>query len=98
MTIAMGIFNSNLARSVNENMEQRIEYNVGCDYILAESWNIFIKKLGSMGPIYWRYDEPDMKRVDGLKEIGVKQMTRVLRDDNTYVIKDKKVEGKGLLL
>ena len=98
MTIAMGIFNSNLARSVNENMEQRIEYNVGCDYILAERWNIFIKKLGSMGPIYWRYDEPDMKRFDGLKEVGVTQMTRVLRDDNTDVIKDKKVEGKCLLL
>ena len=98
MTIAMGIFNSNLARSVNENMEQRIEYNVGCDYILSEKWDIFIKKLSSTGPTYWRYNEPDYKRYEALSDVGVESYTRVLRDENTDVIKDKKVEGKCLLL
>ncbi len=85
MTIALGIFNSNLARSVNENMERRIDYNVGCDYILEEKWEIILKKLGSSGPTYWRYKEPDINRFEPLKALGVESMTRVVKDKNTEV-------------
>lgn len=98
MTIAMGIFNSNLARSVNENMENRINYNVGCDYVFEERWGLTIKKSSMGGEAFWRYTEPDFQRFEGLKDAGVTSMTKVLRDDNTIVSLEKKKESGCLLL
>jgi len=85
MTIAMGIFNSNLARSVNENMENRINYNTGCDYILEENWILTIVKDSIGGDPKWRYTEPDYQKYNPLKDIGVNKMTRVIRDNNAEV-------------
>ena len=98
MTIAMGIFNSNLARSVNENMENRIDYNVGCDYKLEERWNLTIKKVSMSSKAYWRYNEPDYQRFEGLKDLGVESMTRVIRDEDTVVAVERKKEIGCLLL
>ena len=98
MTIAMGIFNSNLARSVNENMENRIDYNVGCDYKLEERWNLTIKKVSMSAKAYWRYNEPDYQRFEGLKDLGVESMTRVIRDEDTVVSVERKKEIGCLLL
>lgn len=92
MTIAMGIFNSNLARSVNENMENRISYNVGCDYILEEKWVLIIKKASAGAEAFWRYKEPDFQKYDRLKDIGVESMTKVISDDNAVVTVDRKKE------
>lgn len=95
MTIAMGIFNANLARSVNDNMEERTKYNVGCDYILNERWDIITKKSGEK--VIWKYNEPDFRRYDYLKDEGVESMTRVIRDENTDIKIDNIVENKCLL-
>ncbi|MCR5847451.1 MAG: ABC transporter permease [Lachnospiraceae bacterium] len=92
MTIAMGIFNSNLARSVNENMEKRIAYNVGCDYVLSEKWSITIKKSSMGGEAFWRYKEPDYVRFEGLKDYGVESMTKVVKDNKTTATIDRKKE------
>ncbi|MBR4412263.1 MAG: FtsX-like permease family protein, partial [Lachnospiraceae bacterium] len=98
MTIAMGIFNSNLARSVNENMESRINYNTGCDYVVEEKWNLIIKKSSMGGKAFWRYTEPDYQRFEALEELGVESMTRVIRDDDAMISKDRKKETGVLLL
>ena len=98
MTIAMGIFNSNLARSVNENMEDRINYNTGCDYKIEERWNLTIKKIPMSTEAYWRYNEPDYQRFEGLKDLGVESMTKVLRDEDTIVNVERKKEVGCLLL
>ena len=98
MTIAMGIFNSNLARSVNENMENRINYNVGCDYMVVERWNLTIKKQSMSSEAYWRYKEPDYQRFEPLQELGVTSMTKVVRDEDTIVYMDKRKEVGCLLL
>lgn len=85
MTIAMGIFNANLARSVNENMEQRINYNQGCDYRFEEKWPLFTKTDSSTVTTLWNYTEPDFRRFDSLKDLGVESMTRVVIDNKTEI-------------
>ncbi|MBP5530164.1 MAG: ABC transporter permease [Lachnospiraceae bacterium] len=98
MTIAMGIFNSNLARSVNENMENRISYNVGCDYVMSEYWSITIKKASATSEAFWKYKEPDFMRFDELKEHGVESMTKVIHDDMAAVKIDSKKKEVGCTL
>lgn len=97
-TIAMGIFNSNLARSVNENMALRIKYNVGCDMIVSERWPISVKKTSPIDPGTWKYTEPDYMRFSGLKELGVESMAKVIRDDKMVIKVDKNEFGDNLLL
>ena len=98
MTIAMGIFNSNLARSVNENMEMRTEYNVGCDAIVAEKWGMTVKKNSSSSKGYWKYTEPDIKRFDKLEEYGVVSYTKVLKDTNTdFISKGQELKNCTLM-
>ena len=98
MTIAMGIFNSNLARSVNENMEERINYNTGCDYVISEKWNLTIKRSSASSEAFWKYKEPDYVRYEELKNRGVVSMTRVIRDMNTEVTVNKKKEVEVQLM
>lgn len=85
MTIAMGIFNANLARSVNENMEQRVVYNQGCDYKFAEKWSVFTKIDSETGKTIWNFTEPNYYRFDALDEYGVESKTRVIIDDRTEI-------------
>lgn len=84
MTIAMGLFNANLARSVNTNMEERTKYDVGCDYCYSEQWKLTTVKL-SPEEVAWNYKEPSIQRFNDLEELGVEQMTKVIRDDNAFV-------------
>ena len=44
MTVAGGIFDANMARTMNSNMEKRIVYNVGCDAIYNEDFRLRIQK------------------------------------------------------
>ncbi len=85
MTIAMGLYNSNMARTINENNEDRIEYNLGTDVVLSEHWS-----MGTFSPsqddVRWYYEEPDYGRyTDNLSGI-CESMTRVIYDDNTNVM------------
>lgn len=97
MTVAMGVFNASLARTVNENMEQRTEYNVGTDLIIKEKWNLTTIKLGS-GEYLWSYREPDFARYDVLNDYGVTHKTKVIVDNKTDIIIDKKVEKGNTLM
>ncbi len=96
MTIAMGVFNTNLARTVNENTEQRISYNIGCDLKMEEKWQL-VTVRGEQ-ETSWSYREPDFGRFSFLKDYGATRMTRVLRDDNTDVIIGTKVEKGNTML
>ena len=96
MTIAMGVFNANLARTVNENTECRTEYNLGCDLKITESWKLNTVKT-SESETLWSYKEPDFGKYADLKDYGVTNMTRVMRDDNVDITIDKKVEKGNTL-
>ncbi|MBO4901816.1 MAG: ABC transporter permease [Lachnospiraceae bacterium] len=95
MTIAMGVFNTNLARTVNENMERRIEYNTGCDLQIQEPWQLMM--IRGQTETAWSYREPDFLRYDVLRDYGAQSMTRVLRDDKTDIIIGSKVEKGNTL-
>ncbi len=85
MTIAMGMFNSNMARTINENNEARIEYNLGTDLTFTEHWTMGTY-LDSEKTAHWYYDEPDLERyTDALSDMA-ENITRVIYDDNTNIV------------
>lgn len=84
MTIAIGIFQANMARTVNENNEERIRYNVGCDVRMNERWKKHVRMSGSQA--VWVYTEPDFGRYSELVDSGLcERITRVIEDNNTIV-------------
>ena len=96
MTIAMGLYNSNMARTINENNEQRIEYNLGTDLVLNEHWSM--GTYGGSGEVTWYYDEPDYGRyTESLSEI-CSSMTRVIYDDNANIIAGKSTYNNCVLM
>lgn len=80
MTVAGGIFDANMARTMNSNMEKRIVYNVGCDAIYNEDFRLRIQ-YNKDGSVNWMYDEPDFGKYESLKNEGICDgVTRVLED------------------
>ncbi len=86
LTLSIGIFNANAARTVNKNMEDRIRYSIGADIVLQEHWlntsDFAPPPLGpggagedeSSGPPI--YIEPDFYKYTKLS--GVEEATKVL--------------------
>lgn len=99
MTIAMGVFNANLARTVNENSEIRTRYNVGADLQVQEKWKLTVIRAdpGDPHPM-WSYSEPDFEKYRFLEDMGVEKMTRVIYDTNTDIIVNKKAEKGNTLI
>lgn len=99
MTIAMGVFNANLARTVNENAENRTRYNIGADLQMQEKWKLTVVRADPSDPHpLWSYTEPDFERYKELSELGVEKMTRVIYDTNTDIIVNKKAEKGNTLM
>ncbi|MCQ2421701.1 MAG: FtsX-like permease family protein [Lachnospiraceae bacterium] len=96
LTIALGIFNANIARTVNNNEETRICYNTGADLILQEEWkdNLADIKLGYANTLM--YTEPDFARYEKLREENpdrIKGLAKVLVDDVTVNAAGTSTEG-----
>ncbi len=99
LTIALGLFYANVARTINSNSVDRIAYNTGAEVVVSEQWE---KKLYQvMGRVVdYEYVEPDYLKYDALQENGMcESITRVVRDDafevsyNKTVIKDCQMQG-----
>lgn len=85
MTVAGGIFDANMARTMNSNMEKRIVYNVGCDAIYNEDFRLRIQ-YDKDGSVNWMYDEPDFGKYESLKNEGICDgVTRVLEDERVDI-------------
>lgn len=84
MTIAMGMFNSNMARTINENKTERLKYNMGTDLILQEYWHmgIYIDKEKNAR---WYYNEEDVERFAKCTEGMSESIARVIYDDKTTI-------------
>ena len=83
LTIALGIFNANIARTVNNNEEMRIHYDMGADIVISEQWEDNSSSLKEMPDADLIYYEPDFTRYEHLKEEHPDQLVglaRVLRD------------------
>ena len=97
MTIAMGVFNANLARTVNENVEKRTNYNIGTDYVVQERWVLTTIKLQS-GEYTWKYKEPDYERFKLSEDYGVESFTKVMIDESTDIKVGDKLEVGNMLM
>lgn len=85
-TIASGVFNANMARTINENNEERIAYDTGADAIIGGKWNLSVEH-DVQGAPYWYYNEPyDYEKNVGLVKEGIcDSVTRVIEDSNVLV-------------
>ncbi len=96
LTIAMGIFYANTARTMNTSIEERIRYDTGADIVSSEQWknNLpFAKK--NKKPV--TYEEPNFLRYEELSR-QVQSMTRVIRDTGVRMYYGDKVFEKNTLM
>ncbi len=105
LTMALGIFDATLARTINGNEEDRITYTIGAELVLQEKWDsnkaaidAYITSLREMGQtadinsLDVFYVEPDFNRYMNLD--GVEMASKVLVNDQIDIAVDKgKVSG-----
>lgn len=85
MTIASGIFDANMARTMNQNMEEQIAYVTGADAVVEENFRLQVSKMEGK-ETSWKYLEPDFGRYETLiKENVCEDATRVLIDEKTDI-------------
>lgn len=97
MTIAMGLFNSNMARTINDNNQKRIEYNLGTDVVVSEHWTMGAY-LDASKISHWYYEEPDFERYTGSLSGICDKITKVIYDDNTTIKVDGSELGDSVLM
>jgi putative ABC transport system permease protein len=103
-TLSIGIFNANAARTVNRNMEDRVNYSVGADITVQEYWPSN-KQLSSIestddsseqADIPIVYKEPPFSKFTKLS--GVEMATKVLvKKDASVLINDEWEEGMNFM-
>jgi putative ABC transport system permease protein len=90
LALSIGIFNSNSARTINKNMEEKIYYETGADTVVQGHWtnNQPPPIPGKMGPDLRKkevmyYYEPSF---DAYKNLSAAQsVTKVFKDDSSKV-------------
>ena len=91
LTVAMGIYNAQAARTINANTQERIQYITGADLVLQEVWN----RSETDGGIAV-YSEPDFEKYRMMED--VESATRVYVDDEITVSLEKgKLEDVTLM-
>lgn len=97
VTVAMSLFNANIARTINSNNEARLRLDLGSDYIIREHFEMKIK--GQKPPQTWKYIEPDPALYTKLSgELGIDSFTRVIRDDELEVRNASRVVKNATLM
>lgn len=81
VTIAMGIFNAQTARTVNTNEEDRLSYTIGTDIVLKEVWsdNAEAVEEDMLGMTDLAFTEPDFRKYLELE--GIETVTKVYCDE-----------------
>ena len=82
LTLATGVFDARVARTVNLNNEHSIKYEAGADIVIKEEWQInarhSVAEISDSGNVTYRdivWHEPDFSRYQGLP--GVESVTKV---------------------
>ncbi|MDF2542316.1 MAG: hypothetical protein K0S47_2034 [Herbinix sp.] len=97
ITISLGIFDAQTARTINANDEDNVLYQVGADIILKEQWedNSAIIAKDTTGTITLNYQEPDFMRY--LKIKGVVSTTKVFHGSASMEYKNRDYDGVKLM-
>lgn len=83
LTISLGIFNADTARTINANDENNIAYAAGADVVLREVWEdtSAIAAADRTGTLNTEYIEPDISRYLDIE--GVRSAARVYKTNGT---------------
>ena len=82
LTVALGIYNATVARTIHSNSEKNITYTNGADLVLQEKWidnSVYLKKTESYTPdenLELTYTEPDSKKFGAHEQVA--SMAKVL--------------------
>ncbi|MCR5205609.1 MAG: FtsX-like permease family protein [Lachnospiraceae bacterium] len=90
LTVAFGMFNTTIARTILANAEKNNDYNIGADVVLREFWRdsrVYASHDPSQETEVF-YIEPDSGKYNDIP--GLKSMAKVYRSENTIVKTDKK--------
>lgn len=87
LTVAMGIYNAQSARTVNANTQERILYSVGADLVLQQNWESNHGPIMDTADTEITYSEPDFGAY--LEMDGIQSVTKVLVDNKVTVSADK---------
>ena len=105
LTVSMGIFNAQTARTINANAEEKIRYMAGADLVVREVWSNNKDQLaeykamsGVLTPSESKvvYSEPNYDKY--LTIDGIRSVTKVLYDHQVSVSIDKGKVDNVLLL
>lgn len=93
VTIGLGIFNAQTARTINQNEQDRILYGTGTDIVLQEQWsnNQEAVENDPIGMTALVYTEPDYRKYLQLE--GVQSAARVICDTKASVYSTASVTG-----
>lgn len=100
LTMALGIFSTSTARTINSNAEEKVSYLTGADVVLLEKWKDNSEALkraggdpsdassgGTSGTMELIYEEPDFEKY--MEMDGVEQVTKVLVNEDIQVMLEK---------
>lgn len=95
LTVALGIFSTGTARTINSNAEERVSYLTGADVVLQEKWkdnSETIRRLGggsegTESAMELMYEEPDFDKYPEME--GVEKATKVLVNNEIMVALEK---------
>lgn len=90
VSIAMGIFYSNIARTINQNEEERICYNLGADLVVKEQWQTMSRtyRIGDKQMTDLFYVEPATNLYEKLRKVTDSAAEVVRHDINIKSAKD----------
>lgn len=80
VTIALGVFNAQAARTINANEEENIRYSVGADIVLKEEWADNSQQVKENPDLELVYQEPDFTKYENLS--GVASAAKVFNVSN----------------
>lgn len=93
LTVALGMFNATIARTIVSNAEESIRYSIGADIVLNEVWDSNEAYVQYDPEIELEYKEPDFGRYSQIE--GIESAARVYINDKVEVtIKREKVWPK----
>ena len=89
LTVALGIFNATVARTILSNSESNIRYETGATLVLKEQWESNEAFLADNPDKEVSYTEPDFSTYESMK--GVKHATKVYCEDEISTSLGKKM-------
>ncbi|HWT74905.1 MAG TPA: FtsX-like permease family protein [Mobilitalea sp.] len=104
LTISIGIFNANVARTINSNEDRKIRYLTGADLVVQEQWDsiaTFVNSVGdgsqsNTGTYVKTGIEPDFDAYRKLE--GVSSVTKVYVDSQVTVPVDESTSINNITL